>query len=375
MKNAIRIVAAAIRAGIDAQLWTVRNAGDLLAEAHTVPVRALRDGPARLPRPVDLAFTRRSLTRTIDEAAPNVLLSAGNHIHPLAARALAASAMRGRTRLVLRASNAGAHVLPGWPGIGRIRERLLTWKYARADAIVAVSSELAGILFAVPALRPIPIYHVANGVDREILVRRGDRPLDDPWFMPGAPPVILGVGRLSRQKGFDLLIRAFAHAAGDRPLRLVIVGPGNPGPLQRQAAGLGVADRVRLLGFQPNPYRYIARAALVAISSRWEGSSNVVLEALALGTPVVAAACPTGIREVVAPLGEALLVPPEDPVALADAMLDRLDRPRDGDRLRARAEAFALDETLSRYVAILRREIRTSRRERTPEPFRHLVDA
>ena len=129
------------------------------------------------------------------------------------------------------------------------------------------------------------------------------------------------------------------------------------------ARSLGVSDHVRVEGFDPNPFRWIARATVLAVPSLWEGSSNVVIEGLACGTPVVAYRCPTGIAEVVETSGAGRTVAPGDVAAFAGAIVETLGSPRDPQRLKNYASAFDLAETLRLYVAEFRAELDRQRQE------------
>ncbi len=154
--------------------------------------------------------------------------------------------------------------------------------------VIAVSHELAAMLTDELHLPAGKIVTIPNGVNVAEVQRQAAAPLDDPWFADGAPPVILGVGRLSRQKNFPLLIEAFALLRREQEARLVILGDGPAGTreaLLQQVARLGVTADVRLPGFEPQPMRYFARAGLFVLSSLWEGASNVVLEAMAAAAP------------------------------------------------------------------------------------------
>jgi glycosyltransferase involved in cell wall biosynthesis len=174
------------------------------------------------------------------------------------------------------------------------------------------------------------------------------------WFTAGGAPVILGAGRLTEQKDFASLLRAFAIVRGQRPVRLVILGDGGKrAALTALAQELGVSAAVSMPGYVDNPYAYMARAQLFVLSSRWEGSPNVLTEALALGTPVVATDCPSGPREILRGGEVAPLVPVGDVQALAQAMLGALDRPSPPELLRAAASEYTQAASGQRYLEIL----------------------
>jgi glycosyltransferase involved in cell wall biosynthesis len=171
-----------------------------------------------------------------------------------------------------------------------------------------------------------------------------------------AAPVVLAAGRLERQKDFPTLLRAFALLRAERPVRLVVLGEGAwRERLAALAATLGVAADVDLPGFQPNPYPFLARTRVFALSSRWEGSPNVLTEAMALGTPVVATDCPSGPREILADGRYGPLVPMGDAPALAAALARALDEPLPSAVLKGAVRDYSAIESARRYLALLDR--------------------
>jgi glycosyltransferase involved in cell wall biosynthesis len=146
-------------------------------------------------------------------------------------------------------------------------------------------------------------------------------PLEHPWFRAGQPPVVLAVGRLTDQKAFDVLIRAFALVRKNRPARLLILGEGeNRLALECLIRELGLAQDVDLMGFVQNPYLYMAHTSLFVLPSRWEGLPTVLIEALYLGAPVVATDCPGGSRAILKDGKYGKLVPVDAPLMLAEAI-------------------------------------------------------
>ena len=149
-------------------------------------------------------------------------------------------------------------------------------------------------------------------------------PAEHPFFQKGEPPVLISVGRLSPQKDFATLIRAFALVREIRPARLLILGQGDERPqLEGLIDELGLRADVSLPGFVNNPYASIARSAAFVSSSMFEGLPTVLIEALALGTPVVATNC-AGSAEVLENGKWGRLTPVCDPRALANAILQTL---------------------------------------------------
>lgn len=218
--------------------------------------------------------------------------------------------------------------------------------YLEADGIIAVSHGVADDLvrtLGIPNEQVEVVYNPVVGAD---FFRRIAEPVDHPWFQDQNIPVLVAVGRLARQKDYPTLLRAFAELRKERLVRLAILGSGNDrmvARLEDLAKDLGVASDVAFLGFKPNPLPYIARADLLVLSSRWEGLPNVLIEALACGTPVVSTDCPSGPAEILQEGRYGRLVPVGDAHALAKAMAQTLDYPPDREKLRERARAF--DET------------------------------
>jgi glycosyltransferase involved in cell wall biosynthesis len=286
-----------------------------------------------------------ALARYLRRARPAVLLSSATHINP--AGALAWRLANVDTRLILRESNDAP--------AGAIRARLAYASYKWADAIVAVSRGTAARVAsgaAVPRERIVTIY---NGIEMADVLRQAELPLTHPWFSPGAPPVVLGVGRLAPQKDFPTLVRAFARVRAQRPARLLILGHGDPAGLLRLAAQLGVADDVSCPGFVANPLQFMARAAVFVLSSAWEGLASVLVEALACGCPVVSTNCPSGPAEVLDDGAFGRLVPVGDDSALADAILSELATSRNPERLRARAAQFSHAAAVDQFIEVMSR--------------------
>jgi glycosyltransferase involved in cell wall biosynthesis len=195
---------------------------------------------------------------------------------------------------------------------------------------------------------------IYNPVFTPDLLHKAQEPVDHPWFAPAGLPVILGVGRLAEQKDFFTLIRAFALVRQHRPARLIIVGEGPDRPgLEALARELGVADDVSLPGFSTNPYAYMRQADVFVLSSLFEGLPAVLVEALAVGVPIVSTRCPHGPEEILQDGICGPLVPVGDAAAMADAICATLDAPLPAHVLQERARAFALDTIVEQYKKVL----------------------
>ena len=193
--------------------------------------------------------------------------------------------------------------------------RLWAWAYrrfySRFDMVVCQSGAMREDLIDQFAFPPGKAVVIHNPVDIERIRRLAAATISTQHVFPSSnfdgAPHLVAAGRLSHEKGFDLLIEALALCDGARP-RLTLLGEGPlRTALEQLAKQRGVADRVRFVGFRKNPYPFFAQADAFVLSSRYEGFPNVMLEALACGTPVIATPAPGGVAEIAKLAGGVLL--------------------------------------------------------------------
>jgi glycosyltransferase involved in cell wall biosynthesis len=240
---------------------------------------------------------------------------------------------------------------PKWYSL--IMPRLVKKFYHWANNIIAVSEGVAEDLAQAIGIARSHIQVIYNPIVTPELQAKAALPLEDPWFEPGEPPVILAVGRLTAQKDFGTLLQAFARVRRTRPLHLLILGEGEQrNALEKLVVQLGVQQDVRMPGFVPNPYPYMAHAAIFILSSRWEGLPTVLVEALYCGAPLIATDCPSGPREILQNGRFGRLVPVEDSLALANAIEATLNSP--GPPLPRESWApFELETVVNQYESTL----------------------
>jgi glycosyltransferase involved in cell wall biosynthesis len=163
-----------------------------------------------------------------------------------------------------------------------------------------------------------------------------------------------GAGRLTRQKDFATLLRAFALVLKRRPVRLLLLGDGPERKrLESLAAELGISAVVDFYGFVANPFPFIARSDLFVLSSAWEGFGNVLVEAMALGVPVVSTDCPSGPREILHDGTLGPLVAVADHTALAEAILATLAAPLPGPELITATAPYTITQSAREHLALL----------------------
>lgn len=303
----------------------------------------------RLPRGISMLAALPALRRCMIQLRPGVLLSAGNHGH---LPAMLASAGIPGLRRVLRISNDLDH--PGDGVVLRMLRRVAHWYLVnQSDLLLLISPHLMRhpLLARAHAVGKVAV--VPNGVPVDEVRSVAALGCEHPWIGQGVP-VVVAMGRLTRQKNFPTLIRAFARACAERPMRLIIIGAGSKAAclcLEGLARQLGIQDRMRLEGEMINPFALLARCDVFVLPSLWEGASNALLEAMACDLPVVAARSAGNAQEVLRYGCHGLLVDPMDIEAMAQAIVIQTG---EGVRMTGqRINDFNLGNTLARACAAI----------------------
>jgi glycosyltransferase involved in cell wall biosynthesis len=228
--------------------------------------------------------------------------------------------------------------------------------YAAADLIIATSQGVARDLTETFGINPDTIRVLANPVDLDRVRTAVAEPIDEAVLPAGGAPLIVAAGRLAEAKNYPLMIEAFAMLCQRMPARLCILGQGElEGTLRRLIAERGLNELVTLAGFQANPWKYIARADVFLLTSRYEGFGNVLIEAMACGVPVVATAS-AGTRDIVRHGIDGMLVDAHTAQAVAAGLTAILGAGRRADMARAARESasrFAIAPVIARYDALL----------------------
>ena len=330
--------------GLTTELVVNRNEGPwrrlLLADVRLVAIRSRR-----------AFFGLVKLLRYLRGARPDVVLA--NGAASIILTMLARWVMRRFiviARVPVNQSAGLANVNLKWRIIRTVQASLLP----QADAIVTNSvgsSEDIARSFPVASDK---IHTIHNPVVQPGLADEASKPVEHPWFGCHGTPIILAAARLEQSKDHRTLIRAFASVAQQREVRLIVLGEGTQRrDLVKLTHELGVADRVDLPGFHANPFAFMAKSRLFVLSSTQEGMPNVLIQAMACGTPVVSTDCPSGPREVLEDGRWGPLVPVGDANSLADAMSATLDRPLPPATLIARAATYSAEASIQAYMRLI----------------------
>lgn len=327
---------------------------DLVVGSATGPYRADLSSKVRL---VDLGQRRVArclgpLATYLRQERPSALLSALTHSNVIAV--IAARLARAGIRVVVSEHNH-LSLAQGRDKSPRVRflRQIARRTHRMADGIVAVSEGVADDLVSYMGIKKNKVKVVYNPAVSPEVHRRSQETVNHAWFNPGEPPVIIGVGRLVPQKDFPLLLRAFAKVKEKREARLIILGEGPlKDDLESLVVKLRLSSDVELLGFVDNPYAYMRKSALFVLSSAWEGFGNVLVEAMACGTPVVSTDCPSGPAEILEGGKWGRLTAVGDVQALSDAINEALEDRTHPD-VRLRACDFGVRQAVEGYLSLL----------------------
>jgi glycosyltransferase involved in cell wall biosynthesis len=291
-----------------------------------------------------------AVVRYLRRERPAVMLSDKDRVNrtALLARALA----RTPTRLVLSSGTTISIDLKNRGWFERWLQRTSMGRlYHLADKVIVTSEGVADDMSAYTGLARHLIEVVPSPVIAEDVFTKPWSCPDHPWLRDKQVPVILGVGALTFVKDFETLIKAFAKVRSNRACKLIILGKGKLRDRLLALAGeLGIQDDISLPGFIHKPYDYMAHSSLFALTSRWEGLGFVLIEALAVGTPVVSTDCRSGPREILQNGKYGDLVPVGNVDALSKAMSKTLDNPLAKEFLQQAAGPYEIGVSTTAYL-------------------------
>lgn len=279
---------------------------------------------------------------------PTVLLTAGHRYNAMGA--WARRLYKGNTKIFL---SMHENISAGSKNMSWLKKNLrfsgVRQLFPATDGVISVSQGVADDLIKIglPERCSRVIY---NPIVNHSLVEQSLAAVEHPWLQEKTQPVLIGVGRLEKQKDYPTLLRALAIINRSRPCRLIILGEGRErNALSSLADELGIQQQLDMPGHTPNPFSYMRTSDLFVLSSAWEGFGNVLAEAMAVGTPVVATDCPSGPSEILNDGEFGPLVTMKEPEALASAICNTLDHPLPAATLEARGHLFNVQFAVDQY--------------------------
>ena len=342
----VRLATGFANAGYAVDVLTLEPEGSFRAELS--PLVRLRKMEAKR---IGSAVPELARYLAIEKPAAMLVTEPACNIAVITAKLLA----RSQTRILIReglfptvAAKESPHKAT------RLAYRVAPMLYRYADVIVAIANDMAADLATFARLPTDRITTIpVNPVVTPELIAKASQTPSHIWFTESVP-VILGVGRLDRQKDFATLIKAFEIVRAKQKARLLIIGEGPlRADLERLVQHSSFGRDISLPGFSANPFPEMAACAVFVLSSRYEGLPNVLIEALACGAPVVATNCPSGPRDVLEAGRYGTLVPVGDTEGMAAAISLVLIDGTDREKSRRRGDDFTLEKSAARYIDAL----------------------
>ncbi|MDX2230099.1 MAG: glycosyltransferase [Leptolyngbyaceae cyanobacterium bins.349] len=324
--------------GVDANLVILYASPEELARYPDVPIVPL--GVKRT------AFSLGATTQYLRDYQPDVLLPMPWYFNIVAvwARALAGVP----TKVILGEHN----IISLEAGIEhrnkphlRFLPVLMRYVYPYSDGLIGVSKDtIVDLVETLKVAADIPMRVIPNPINPDRVQQLAQMPIDHPWFQPGGVPVIVTAARLAKQKQLDGLLHAVAQAVKVTPARLLILGDGPlRAELESLSRDLGIADAVWMPGYDPNPYRYMAKADVFVLASAWEGCPIALQEAMACGAAVVVTDAPGGMKDIVEYGKSGMIVPAGQPESLAEGIVKMLTQPELNHHYREQAKQRSQD--------------------------------
>ena len=293
-----------------------------------------------------------SLRKTLVYDGLDAIISTQMHIN--SALGLASIGLKKRPLLIFREANTPTKIVNS-----KFIGRLYKYFYSFADHYVAVSRGVKKDMMDYFKLEESTVTVIYNPVLDDTMYLKMNDEVEHPWFNNFDIPVIVGMGRFSPQKGFEDLVDAFEIVRKHRKTRLVIFGKKDESSAYFQMIKNKVEksvykEDIALLGFVDNPFKYLKKANLFVLSSKFEGLPGVLIQAMACGCPVVSTDCPSGPIEILDNGRYGSLVEVGDVNNLGRAMIDTLENPKTKIELKERAKLFSTEKASYNYIQLIR---------------------
>jgi glycosyltransferase involved in cell wall biosynthesis len=331
--------------GHDVDIVLVRKSGDLLEEVPE-SVNVVNLGVDRM------RWSIPALVRYLNTIQPRAIISFMTSANTMA---VLANRISGNPSVTIATEHNTQSMKESLkPTIIRSVARFV---YPLADHIVGVSAGVTEDVVNWSLVERGKVQTIYNPVIEVSSTEKKYVKPDHPWYGNDDVDVIFSAGRHVEQKDFETLLEAFAKLSRSREARLILAGEGNRTEEYRNLADdLGVSDQVSMPGLVDCIYRYMHHSDVFALSSRWEGLSLVLIEAMGCGTPVVSTDCPSGPAEVLESGKYGPLVPVGSETELSKAIIERLENPISSEKLRDRARDFSIESATESYLSLLTNE-------------------
>lgn len=292
-----------------------------------------------------------SLQNYIEKSKPDVILSSLNTVNITALWAKHLS--NSDTSLIIQQVNYLSEALPNGKTVFErfLLPNIIKRWYPKSDKIISVSEAVKKDLvenFSLPEYKITTIYNPLNLAKIKTLSSKN---IDEEWLKNKNTPVAIAVGRLNKVKNYPLLIKAIKQASTKLDIKLIIIGDGpEKQNLLNLISDLNMEKFVKLIGYQSNPYAYMKLSDVFILSSESEGLANVLQEAIACDCNIVSTDCPGGPRELLEDGAFGKLVVANNEDALAQAIIEELDRNIDPKKNQTKANSYSLQTISNKYI-------------------------
>ncbi len=344
-KVIVNLIKSFIKRNIEIDLILAKAEGVLIKELPT-KVRIINLNKN------SILYSIPDLIKYIKNEKPEVILSTLDHVN--VATIIARKLSKIDSKLILRLSSTITADIKNNTFIKRIiLPHLIKILYPLADRIIAISKETYNDLQKIVKINPQKVKIIYNPIDISEISSKANEEVSHPWFNKGEPPVIISAGRLNKAKDYPTLLKAFSIVHKKLPSRLMILGKGEEeNNLKKLAYKLRIEKDFYLKGFEENPFKYMKRASVFVLSSKWEGLPNVLIEALALKIPIVSTNCKSGPSEILENGKWGRLVEVGDYHAMAEAIIETLNSKRkiDQNELNEYLKIFDINNVSENYI-------------------------
>lgn len=245
-----------------------------------------------------------------------------------------------------------------YQNLGLFTRLIFKFLYGFGDHFVAVSIGVRGDMGNFYNISLKKITTIYNPIVDDTIIKKATKTSNHPWLNQKEIPVILTMGRISPEKDYVTLLKAFSRVLKSVDVKLLMLGDKDQNPeytteLISLIKSLGIANSIELIGFKPNPFSYLSKASLFVLSSKYEGLPGSLVQALACGCPVVSTDCPSGPAEILENGKYGKLVPVGDVDAMTKAILESLGEEHDKGELKNRADDFSAEKAGERYLNLI----------------------
>jgi len=334
--------------GADVTIYVINKTGPYLEEVpECIPIQSY-----------EAKFGVKSVVHKIRSTLRNdgltALISTQRHIN--AAVGWASLGLKSLPILIYREANTPSEITES-----KVREKLYKKGYRLADHYVAVSIGVKEDMIDYYGLNKDQVSVIYNPVVDDSLKEQMDKKVNHPWFSSNYQiPVIVGMGRFNGQKGFEDLIKAFSVLRKKKEAKLVIFGERKEESsyykkVSKLVADGNLEDDIEFPGFVNNPFKYLSKASLFVLSSKFEGLPGALIQAMACSCPVISTDCHSGPREILEDGKYGPLVKVGDVQGLANAMISTIKNPIKGKKLKERSSFFSIENATEKYLDLIKK--------------------